>query len=150
LNGSGETRLQRKIKWGLDYPEEYCCHVSTGRLQFDPGIGTKHYDPWWMLLIGDTEIQKLYAWYMKRWGLPVILSTHWGCHVSVIKHEEPPDKSLWGNIDPAITFRYSSNIRWENGTHAWLDVYCPQLSEIRQEMGLPAKEWFHLTIGRLY
>lgn len=140
--------VQAKIKWGLD-PELYCSHESVGKLAFDPLQGTKHYDPWWMLLVTDGEIQRLYGWFLKRYGIVAMPNKLWGPHVSIIKHEEPPDKTLWGGIDRDIVFRYTTNIRWDNGMHAWLDVYCPMLSEVRQQFGLPAKEWFHMTLGRI-
>lgn len=141
--------VKRLHKWSQDHPEEYCPHVASGVIQFDPGQGTKHFDPWWMLVICDTEIIRYYSWFLKRYGKPVWLSRLWGAHVSVIKHEEPPKKELWGKPIPEVVFRHSNIVRSDNDKHAWVDVYSPQLSEIRQSMGLPAKEWFHLTIGRL-
>jgi hypothetical protein len=144
-----EDDKQRLESWSRSNPIEYCPYVGTGSIQFDPGMGTKHFEPWWMLLVTDQEIIRYYAWLLKKHGKPLWLSTLWGAHVSAIKHQEPPDKKLWGTKLPEVTFRYTDYIRWDNGTHAWLDVYSPELSRIRQLMGLPAKEWFHLTIGRL-
>lgn len=141
--------VQQKIKWGLVYPEVYCPHLDTGKLIFDPKEGTKHFKPWWMLVSCDQGIVDLYRWFLKKYGLPTMPNKLWGPHISVIKHEEPPSKHLWQKLDDEVEFRYSTNIRWDNDCHAWLDVYSPDLSLIRQEMGLRAKEWFHLTLGRL-
>lgn len=141
--------VQQKINWGLQYPEVYCNHADSGSLIFDPGKGTKHYDPWWMLVSCDRGVIDLYCWFLKKYGKTITPNRLWGPHISVIKHEEPPAKHLWGNWTEPVNFRYSNHVRWDNGCHAWLDVYSPDLSLIRQEMGLRAKEWFHLTLGRL-
>jgi hypothetical protein len=149
LNPPQFSTVEELHTWSKANPLLYCCHQGTGRLVFDPLHGTKHFDPWWMLLVCDKtdEIQKYYAWFLKKYGRNVMLSKLWGTHVSVVKHEEPPLKDQWGKIDVEVTFNYAHTVRCDNGKHAWLDVYSPQLSDIRQSLGLPAKEWFHLTIG---
>lgn len=137
--------------WSKANPTTYCCHEGVGRLVFDPLQGTKHFDPWWMLLVIDDEgILDYYSYWLKRVGEHVHKTKLWGTHVSVIKHEEPPDKALWGRDWGDVSFHYAHTVRRDNGRHAWVDVYSPELSSIRQSLGLPAKEWFHLTIGRLW
>lgn len=132
----------------LSRPLEYCTLTGTGYLVFDPLRGTKHFEPWWALLACDDQIPRYYAWFLARQGKPVWVTGLWGTHVSVVKHEEPPDKAAWG-VGGEVEFRYTPQVRWDNGKHAWLDVYSPALSQVRTSLGLPAKEWFHLTIGRL-
>lgn len=140
--------------WSKANPLVYCCHKGTGRLIFDPLQGTKHFDPWWVLLVCDKsdEIQKYYAWHLKKYGRNVMLAKLWGTHVSVVKGhlEEPSNKELWGKIDREVEFNYAHTVRCDNGKHAWLDVYSPEISDIRVSLGLAPKEWFHLTIGTLY
>lgn len=127
----------------------YFVHKSTGLLRFDPLQGTKHFDPWWALLMCDTGIIKFYAWLLKKYGIPTDPSTLWGTHISVIKGHEPVNKELWGKKFEPVEFWYSNQIRWDNKKHAWLDVYSSKMSEIRQSMGLAPKCNFHLTIGLL-
>lgn len=130
--------------------ERYYCHTSSGWLHFDPKKGTRHFEPWWCLLICDEEIPKYYGWYCKRWGMPVQTGSRWRTHISFIRGEKPQRMPFWGRREKErVEFRYTHLVRWENGKHAWLDVYCPRLSEIRVELGLKAKSTYHLTIGRL-
>src|SRR4051812_19442165 len=103
------TELHR---WGMLHPLGDFPPTATGEFHFDPGFGTKHYDPWGALLVTDEEIIRYYAWFLKRRGKPVWLSRLWGPHVSVVKHEEPPCKTLWGTAFPPVEFRYSDLIRW--------------------------------------
>lgn len=129
--------------------EAYFVHKSTGYLRFDPLRGTKHFDPWWALLMCDEGIPELYAWFLRKYGIATEPSTLWGCHVSVIKGQEPSNKSQWGKRFDPIEFWYTNQIRWDNRKHAWLDVFSPDMSKIRESMGLPPKCFFHLTVGRL-
>ena len=127
-------------------------HTSTGILHYDPGKGQKHYDPWWALLLCDDELALYYAWQLKRHGVPVHPNDKglWGTHVSVLKGDVPLNQAAWGKYqDFEVEFHYNHLIRYDNGKHAWIDVYSDDLSEIRRELGFDAKPWYHLTIGRL-
>lgn len=125
---------------------------STGILQYDPGKGTKQFDPWWALLTCDDEISKYYAWQLKRRGVEVYPNDKglWGTHVSVLKGDVPADPTLWAKYQGyEVDFHYNQIIRYDNGKHAWVDVYSEDLSKIREELGFPPKYWYHLTVGRL-
>lgn len=112
--------------------------------------GTKHFDPWWALLECDEDIAKYYAWHMKKYGVEVNPANLWGVHVSVLKGETPPNIQAWRKYEGyEVEFHYNHLIRFDNGKHAWVDVYSEDLSAIREEFGFPAKPWYHLTIGRL-
>ena len=132
--------------------------TSTGILQYDPGKGlnglanAKHFDPWWALLTCDDEVSKYYAWQLKRHGVEVFPNDKglWGTHVSVLKGDEPLTPTSWGQYEGyEIEFHYNHIIRYDNGKHAWTDVYSEDLSAIREELGFPPKYWYHLTVGRL-
>jgi hypothetical protein len=126
--------------------------TSTGILQYDPGKGLKHYEPWWALLLCDDEIARYYSWQLKKHGVEVFPNNTglWGTHVSVMKGEVPPDVSAWGKYEGyEVEFHFSHLIRFENGKHAWVDVYSEDLSAIREELGFVFKPWYHLTVGRL-
>ena len=130
--------------------KNYFCHQSTGWVQFDPLKGTKHFDAWWALLICSEEIPRYYSWFALKYGVSIQTGSRWRTHISFIKGEKPQRMPYWGRSKgEKVEFHYTNNIRWDNGKHAWLDVYCPRLSEIRTELGLKPKETYHLTIGRL-
>jgi hypothetical protein len=128
----------------------YFRYRSLGALHFDPKKDTKHFEPWWVLLLCDDGIVTLYRWFLKTYGLDTEPNRLWGAHVSVIKGQEPTKKELWGTKEgQRVEFWYTDQIRWDNEKHAWLDCFSPEMSNIRQEMGLPGKSFFHLTLGRL-
>ncbi len=129
--------------------DSYFVHKAYGRLEFDPKSGTKHFEPWWALLITDRDIPRLYGWFLRKYGIATDPNGLWGSHVSVIKGDEPTNKSIWGKNFQPIEFWYSNHIRWDNQKHAWLDVFSIEMSKIRESMGLPTKTHYHLTIGRL-
>jgi hypothetical protein len=127
-------------------------HTSTGILQYDPGQGTKQFEPWWALLLCDDELSKYYAWQLKKHGIEVYPNDKglWKTHVSVFKGDAPTQPENWAKYNGyEVEFHYTHLIRFENGKHAWIDVYSEDLSAIREELGFPFKPWYHLTIGRL-
>ena len=129
----------------------YFVHESVGVVQFDPGRGTPAFEPWWALLLCDQGIVDYYAWLLLRYGISVHRGSRWGPHVSFVKGLEPPDRMAWG-VDPGpVRFWYANRVRWDNGRHAWLDVWSPDLAAIRARLGFdtPEKVSFHLTLGRL-
>jgi hypothetical protein len=131
--------------------ESYFRYESTGRVQFDPGLGTRLWEPWWGILLCDGGIVDYYAWMLQRYGIAIHKGSTLGPHITFVRGLEPPDKSLWG-VDPGpVAFRYTNVIRWDNGRHAWLDVWSPPLAEIRSRLGFqtPEKVSFHFTLGRL-
>jgi hypothetical protein len=68
----------------------------------------------------------------------------------------PTNIDKWNLDYGIIEFNYAHTIRYDNGCHAWLDVECERLHEIRKELGLPEYPHFHkarrlslhLTLGR--
>lgn len=125
---------------------------STGILQYDPGKGSKNYDPDWAILICDDEISRYYANLVKKHGVELYPNNKglWGTHVSVLKGQPVPDPKAWAKYEGyEIEFHYTHLVRYDNGKHAWVDVYSENLSKIREELGFPPKYWYHLTIGRL-
>jgi hypothetical protein len=126
-------------------------YESVGRLQFDPGLGTHLWEPWWAILVCDGGIVDYYTWHLRRYGIALHKGSTFGPHITVVRGQEPPDKAAWGLGPGPVAFRYTNVIRWDNGYHAWLDVWSPQLAEIRAKLGLDAtpKMSYHLTLGRL-
>lgn len=73
-----------------------------------------------------------------------------GTHVSLLKGDSPPNPEYWGKYEGfEVEFHFNHLIRYDNGKHAWTDVYSEDLSAIREELGFPPKFWYHLTVGRL-
>lgn len=99
----------------------------------------------------DQGIIDYYRWHLLKWGIQVSKGSLWGPHISIVKgdREEPPKKEAWGKKYPKVQFFYSNIIRWDNNRHAWLDVYSDGINALRNELGLPSKPRFHVTLGRL-
>ena len=130
--------------------DKYFCHKSTGTLCFDPKQGTKHFEDWWAIVFCDNEIVRYYCWHLQRWGRPVVPNKLWNAHISAIKGERPLNKSLWGGKMYNVEFWYAHTVRMDNKKHAWVDVYSPQLRQIRIDLGLKVeRDRFHMTIGML-
>jgi len=107
---------------------------------------------WWLLLTVDPEIVRYYCWLARTWGIEIEAGSRHGPHISVVKGDKPRKKFIkkWFELKgKPIQFEYANQIR-HNQYHVWLDVHCPELSKLRQSLGLKPKPWhsFHLTIGR--
>lgn len=135
------------IKKMMDYPPQEFNHESSGETWFDPGKGSKHFDPWWMVIKIDSGIIDYYSWLLSTHGIKVTKNKLWGPHISAIKGTEPTHKELWG-INRTVKFRYCNNIRYDNAMHAWIDVESQDLSDLRVELGIQPKLRYHLTLGR--
>jgi hypothetical protein len=131
--------------------EAYFPYKSTGVLRFDPQKGTKHFEPWWGLLACCKGIPLYYSWFLKKnKGIDIMFNALWGSHVSVIKGEKVRDRRLWAKDEGRrVEFWYSNVVRMDNREHAWLDVFSPDMSDIRVALGLRPKSFYHLTVGRL-
>ncbi len=140
------------------YDEEYYPFVGMGHIWFDPGRGTKHFDPNWALLTVDSNIVGLYAWLAERQGIELNTKGLWGPHISFIKGEEPTkNRTIWGEAYyRPVEFHYSNIIRTDEDEvatrrkkvmHAWLDVWSEDLFKIRKTFGLRDKNTFHMTLG---
>lgn len=138
---------------------EICGHrfqfQSYGILCFDPGKGTKHFDPYWAIVECDRDIADYYRWHLLQRGVDTWPPNGlWGFHISAIKGEEPT-KNLneWGKFHGhKISFNYGDYISYSNGRHAWLNCWSDDLSDIREYYGLDVAERklkYHMTLGRL-
>jgi hypothetical protein len=134
-----------------NFNSNYWCHKGFGHIWFDPGRGTKHFDPNWALLLTDRGIIEFYAWLAGTRGIKINTRGLWGPHISFIKGEEPTrNRTIWGMAYPRpVEFFYSNIVRMDNKKHAWLDVWSNDLRHIRSVFGLRDKNTFHLTIGLL-
>lgn len=85
--------------------------------------------------------------------------TRYEPHITVVRNEVVPKPGKWTLNEGIITtFEYEPYVH-DDGTYYWLRVFCPRLSDIRTELGLPpSSEWsrgpdgfesFHITIGNV-
>jgi hypothetical protein len=123
---------------------------STGRLVYDPAARIKP-EPYWLILKTDRELVHYYQhWIKQNYDLKFV-STVWGSHVSVVRGTKPNNLRVWNKYQgKQITFKYSNNI-YRKHWFFCIDVQCPELEDIREELGLsrvPASG-FHLTVGRI-
>lgn len=126
--------------------------TSSGILQYDPGKGRKNFEPDWALLLCDDELSRYYAWQLKKRGIETYSNDNglWGTHISVMKGEPILKPKAWGKYEGyEVEYHYNHIIRFDNGKHAWIDIYSEDLSFIREELGFTFKPWYHLTVGRL-
>lgn len=106
---------------------------------------------WWLIIDIDPELGRyLRAEYaLSRYRTVQPQPPLWGTHVSVIRGEEPPDKSAWKKFDgQRVEVRYEWDVT-ETKEYLWLPVVCPAANAIRVELGLPADPTpaMHLTFG---
>lgn len=85
--------------------------------------------------------------------------TRYEPHITVVRNEAVPKPGKWSLYEGIITtFEYDPYV-YNDDTYYWLRVYCPLLTDIRRELGLPpSSQWsrapdgfesFHVTIGNL-
>lgn len=135
---------------------------STGKIIYDPYRGNmnKRTD-WWCVVNVDREITRYYRWWVKNRYWIDLCQPSWDAHISVIRGEKPKPElmHLWKKYDKQIVeFEYSHEVRRSGDTTGWdrpdcywfVNVYCPQLIEIRKEFELPHDWNLHLTIGRTW
>lgn len=137
-------------------------HESTGRIVYDPRRGgMKKRTKWWCVLNVDKEITRYYRWWVKRRYHIQLHKPSWDAHVSIFRGEQPEDHlmHLWKKYDGMkIPFKYKHDVRqsgdttgWDRPDHYWfVEVDCPFIMDMREEMNRPTKWKLHLTIGRTY
>ena len=126
---------------------------TTGTIRYDPHRGgMKRRTKWWAIIQVDREITRYYRWLVMReyWAHTAIhpdwlKQPSWNAHVSIVRGEEPRGalKDKWKYLDgKKVTLAYEHNPRY--------NVYCPEIIEIRRELGLKTFYKSHLTFGRIY
>lgn len=106
---------------------------------------------WWLIIDIDPELGRyLRAEYSRsRYRMVQPQPPLWGTHVSVIRGEEPVEKSAWKKFDgEKVEVWYE----WEvvqTREYLWLPVDCPRARVIREELGLSPDPTptLHLTFG---
>ena len=133
---------------------------TVGTFRYSPAIrgeSTTRRDggstEWWVVIDCDPELGRyLRAQYARHRHQTVQPQPPlWGTHVSVIRGEEPPDKTTWKTFDgQRVEVRYEWEV-FETKEYLWLPVSCPEAEAIRVGLGLPPQPEpaMHLTFGNL-
>lgn len=135
-------------------------HKGTGRIVYDPRRpGMKSVQPWWCILEVDREITRYYRWWLQKEKHIILQQPAWDAHISIVRGEKSCQRfpELWRKYqNEQVTFDYEHGLlrsvedKDQPGQFYWIDVECPRLSQIRDELGLPVGWRFHITIGRTY
>jgi hypothetical protein len=121
-------------------------------LRYSPKLlGDRESEKWWLVLDCDDSLGKYYRhlYWLASHRVGVMVRPAWREHITVIRNEEPPDKTAWERYaGHRVLFWYNASPR-TNGDYWWLDVECPCLNHIRLELGLSFQPEipFHLSIG---
>jgi len=114
--------------------------------------------PYWMVLQCDQGVMEYYRWWIHNsfkdvWGRQIYKTCRplAGCHISIVRGEDPSvkGKKLWDSlIGKKVPFTYTPDLQ-TNGKHWWLLIDCPEIIEIRQQLGLRPVPKFplHLTVA---
>lgn len=99
----------------------------------------------------DWDIVRYYSWLLKRYGISIHKGSISKAHISFVKGEKPLNMDCWNKDYGQIEFEYSHTLSHNDRGHVWLDVWCPQLQQIRLDLGLtPFKGTNrHMTIGKM-
>lgn len=134
--------------------------TTTGTFRYSPTIrddSTTRRDGgstvWWLILDCDPELGRLmrHFYQLSRHKTVAPQPPLWGTHVSVIRGEEPPDKTHWKRLaGVTVELEYEPEVR-ETHDYLWVPVWCPVVNEHRAELGLPTEPNppLHLTFGNL-
>lgn len=133
---------------------------TTGTFRYAPTIragSTTRRDggstEWWVIIDCDPELGRLLRHFYQRSRFNTVAPQPplWGTHVSVIRGEEPPDKTRWKARDGVVVeLEYETSVAETRG-YLWVPVWCPVSNELRTELGLSAEPTpsMHLTFGNL-
>ena len=134
-------------------PVKKFCFESSGRIIYDPNRpGMKKRTQWWAIVQTCPGITEYYRSFLnKQLHMHNVVMPAWGSHISIIRGEKPkPEQmNLWGKFRAGekINFMYTHEV-YSDGNYWWLNVYAPELFEIRDAFRLPTNYGFHLTIGK--
>ena len=110
----------------------------------------KIYD-WWIVAYLPQDFGRYYrSLCPKAW---CIKPPMYNSHITVVRKDlEQLDKSKLSDIEDGrvVSLSYSPEIKTD-GLYYWMDVYSPEIVEIRRSLGLPdyrdGYDCYHVTIG---
>ena len=124
---------------------------STGVFYYSPKLVGSRNEKWWLVLECDPEIGRFYRnrYNIFRYKIDSLQRPSWKEHITVVRNEEPLNKSFWEKYSgQEVDFSYNPIVE-NDSKYFWLNVECDFLFEVRSELGLSKNpEYpFHLTIG---
>lgn len=138
-------------------------HTGTAKIIYDPfRPGMKRKTDWWCIAIIDREITRYYRWWIQReLHVKGLCQPSWDAHISVIRGEKPEPElmHLWKKYhNEVVTFRYKHHPRQSGDTtgsnrpgfYWFVEVDCPKLIQIREELQRPTDWKLHITVGRTW
>ena len=148
-------------------------HTGSGIIKYDPPRpGMTRRTDWWAIIKVDREITRYYRWwvdkevvnplglehvnsgskaYFDSLGAKGLVEPSWNAHISIVRGEKPREdlRYLWKKYDgERISFCYRHCPYKSDGPYWFVEVFCPRLEEIRDELKLITGWKYHLTIGR--
>jgi hypothetical protein len=95
----------------------------------------------------DPELVRYY-----RSLVPKIITLNWqmyDAHISVVRNETAKNLDFWGKREGCeFIFEYNGEIRYGE-VYYWIDAFCEDFNDIREELGLERRKCFHVTLGNL-
>ena len=133
---------------------------AGGKIIYDPFRGGMKRDiHGWCIVDTDKEITRYYRWWLQRERHIILNQPSWDAHVSVVRGELSASRhAMWKKHQGRhIQFKYQhgdvqvSKDKDQPGSFYWIRVDCPEVDQIREELGLIASwRYHHLTIGRTH
>tara|TARA_R110000772_G_scaffold249530_2_gene363888 strand:+ start:52551 stop:52946 length:396 start_codon:yes stop_codon:yes gene_type:complete len=113
--------------------------------------GIIEYKGEWAILKCSNSITKYYKWWVDRLEWKKSSTTLHGAHITIVNgnFQKLSRSSLWKKYNrKKIDFTYSSRIMKNSEGYYWLNIKCPFLEKIREELGVSSTpKWpYHLTI----
>jgi len=133
--------------------EAQIMHESTGVIRLEPKLKRLSADTsGWAIIQVDQELTRYYVEqfnFANRARDIQIMKPAWGGHISIMRGENIKDRQLFMSFkNKPVKFSYNPEVKG-NDNHFWLEVECPDVEDMREQLGLPRKPYFpfHLTIG---
>ena len=115
----------------------------------------------WCVIEVDREITRYYRYWLKSKYHIHLQPPSWDAHISCVRGERVQNRELWKKYhNHVIEFEYEHGIIHkcrsgrsdivEGGDYYYINVSCPTIDEIRDELGLTTGFNYHLTIGRTH
>ena len=125
--------------------------TSIGTLRYSPKLVGNRSEKWWAVLDCDLGLGVYYRhqFWLAHYRTVKLVRASWAEHITIIRNEEPLFKEAWEKY-PGRSFEFSYDpVPESNGLYWWLSVYCPELWNLRLELGLPREPEFpfHLSFG---
>lgn len=130
---------------------------SAGKLRYSPQLIGSYQETskFWLVVDCDPELGRYYrALYRAMWfGCRELEIPAWKEHITVVRNEPPPEdrQHLWERYNgKKVEFEYLYPPETD-GYYVWLNVLCPELLDMREELGLPRDPEFplHVSIGHM-